>query len=611
MSADAETTSNNQNNNNMMKHQQDDGLSQEDQPNPKKVKMDGNNELNNGQDQQQRNNNSNLQNSNNQNNNNNNRNGNNNTNQNNNNNNSNGKSKRVYVANVPFDVKWSELKDLFREKVGNVTYCTIFENEDGKSRGCGLLEFQDPESARKAIETMHRSEFKNRELVVKEDLDCERDRFGRIITHMGGAGGGGRNRDDSQRRDGGNRDDRGDSRNRDGGRGDRGRQMQQQMQQNQQQMGGNSHDSYGYDHSVMSSAYGPSQHHNTFGLSQQFLDSLGISLPLNNRIFVANLEYKVDQNKLEEIFKLAGKVAKVKLSHDSQGQSRGYGTVEYEHPVEAVQAISMFHNQKLYGRTMSVRMDKYECEDDVEALPSKLPSGLDSIGKGLGVGGQPLNIAKSLMNAALVAPPPPPTHLAAAAGQQIPQMHQPQLQQPNAVMQQAVIAAQMQQLQQQHAQQQQQQSQHQQVAGIPQAMQQALPQTMQHQLQQSLAQQPAHLQQQYQIHQQLAQQQQPQQALGQPGAGIPPQMAGVAAYPTLQHLQAANAVRAAQPANVYQQQPQPQQPQQANQQQQAVQQATQPQQVPATSVAPATNLSVYSTFERQFREASAPSFTRN
>lgn len=45
-------------------------------------------------------------------------------------------------------------------------------------------------------------------------------------------------------------------------------------------------------------------------------------------------------------------------------------------------------------------MDKYETEEVAEELPSKLPAGLESIGKGLGIGGQPLNIAKSLLGAA-------------------------------------------------------------------------------------------------------------------------------------------------------------------------------------------------------------------
>jgi RNA recognition motif-containing protein len=153
----------------------------------------------------------------------------------NNSDNNNSDSRRVYVANVPFDVKWSELKDLFREKVGDVTYCTIFENEDGKSRGCGLLEFADSQTARKAIEIMHRSEFKSRELVVKEDLDCERDRYGRIITNHGNN----RSRDDSQRRDGSNNDR--------GGNRDRGNRQQQQQQQQQQQ---NNSNNYGTIHSV-------------------------------------------------------------------------------------------------------------------------------------------------------------------------------------------------------------------------------------------------------------------------------------------------------------------------------------------------------------------------
>lgn len=217
-------------------------------------------------------------------------------------------ARRVYVANVPFDVKWSELKDLFRDKVGNVVYCQLFEDEQGRSRGCGLVEFNDTDSAKKAIEVLHRFEFRNRELVVKEDLDCERDRYGRLLLP-----GKGRDRDEGPPGPG-------------PGPGD-------------------------YDHSFDSQRAPPGTW-NTYGLSPQFLESLGIHGPLNNRIFVANLEYKVGEKKLEEIFKLAGKVRRAQLTTDNNGQSKGYGTVEFDHPVEAVQGISMFHNQKLYGRPM-------------------------------------------------------------------------------------------------------------------------------------------------------------------------------------------------------------------------------------------------------------------
>lgn len=63
----------------------------------------------------------------------------------------------------------------------------------------------------------------------------------------------------------------------------------------------------------------------------------------------------------------------------------------------------------------SIRMDKYEAEDVPEVLPAKLPSGLDGIGKGLGIGGQPLNVSKSLLGSQSVAPPVAPVQSAPLA----------------------------------------------------------------------------------------------------------------------------------------------------------------------------------------------------
>lgn len=61
---------------------------------------------------------------------------------------------------------------------------------------------------------------------------------------------------------------------------------------------------------------------------------------------------------------------------------------EFEHPVEAVQAISMFHNQTYYDRKMSVRMDRVT--EKHESVTTKLPPGLKSVGMGLGVNGSAL-----------------------------------------------------------------------------------------------------------------------------------------------------------------------------------------------------------------------------
>ena len=51
------------------------------------------------------------------------------------------------------------------------------------------------------------------------------------------------------------------------------------------------------------------------------------------------LDYKVDDAKLREVFRLAGKVITAEVTKDKDGKSRGFGVVEMDHPVEAVQVM--------------------------------------------------------------------------------------------------------------------------------------------------------------------------------------------------------------------------------------------------------------------------------
>ena len=66
----------------------------------------------------------------------------------------------------------------------------------------------------------------------------------------------------------------------------------------------------------------------------------------------------MDERKLREVFRLAGRVVMVELNRDKEGKSRGHAVIEFDHPVEAVQAISMFNEQSLFDRKMTVRFDK-------------------------------------------------------------------------------------------------------------------------------------------------------------------------------------------------------------------------------------------------------------
>ena len=52
--------------------------------------------------------------------------------------------------------------------VGEVSFVELFEDEYGKPRGCGIVEFEKLEHARIALEKMNRFELKGRRLIVKE-----------------------------------------------------------------------------------------------------------------------------------------------------------------------------------------------------------------------------------------------------------------------------------------------------------------------------------------------------------------------------------------------------------------------------------------------------------
>jgi len=47
---------------------------------------------------------------------------------------------------------------------------------------------------------------------------------------------------------------------------------------------------------------------------------------------------------MEEVFRIAGNVIEVDIKTDKDGRSRGMGTVRFEHPMEAVQAVCILCN---------------------------------------------------------------------------------------------------------------------------------------------------------------------------------------------------------------------------------------------------------------------------
>lgn len=93
---------------------------------------------------------------------------------------------------------------------------------------------------------------------------------------------------------------------------------------------------------------------------------------------------------------MAGKVTWLDLQLDKEGKSKGMAVCEYSHPIEAVQAISMLNNQRLYDRVLTVKMDSFEKEPG--RREGELPVGLRSIGMGLGANGNPLADVASVIS---------------------------------------------------------------------------------------------------------------------------------------------------------------------------------------------------------------------
>ncbi len=63
-------------------------------------------------------------------------------------------SRRIFVGNLAYPVEWPLLKDTFRE-CGEVVYADVMRGPDGRSKGCGIVEFSTPEEAALAVRTLN------------------------------------------------------------------------------------------------------------------------------------------------------------------------------------------------------------------------------------------------------------------------------------------------------------------------------------------------------------------------------------------------------------------------------------------------------------------------
>jgi len=170
---------------------------------------------------------------------------------------SNKASASVYVGNLAFETSWQDLKDHMRA-AGNVDQANILSNEDGRSKGCAIVQYQRPQDAQRAIRELQNSELDGRPLFVREDRE------------QGNSGGGG---------------------------------------------------------------------------------GSGVQL------FVGNLSFETGWKELKDHFRQCGNVERAEVMEGPDGRKKGFGTVRFSKKKDANNAIRTLNGMELMGRELEVRLD--------------------------------------------------------------------------------------------------------------------------------------------------------------------------------------------------------------------------------------------------------------
>ena len=70
--------------------------------------------------------------------------------------------------------------------MGNVVHADVLEDHEGRSKGCGIVEYDNPHGAMRAIRELNNTDLKGRLIFVREDREDKKvreERFFHPSTH--------------------------------------------------------------------------------------------------------------------------------------------------------------------------------------------------------------------------------------------------------------------------------------------------------------------------------------------------------------------------------------------------------------------------------------------
>lgn len=257
-----------------------------------------------------------------------------------------GAGRQIYVANLPFNVGWQDLKDLFRQAArnGGVIRADVHSGPDGRPKGSGIVVFENPDDARNAIQQFNGYDWQGRMLEVREDRYAGAG--GMNFSGRGGYGGGARGGFGGGFARGGYG----------GGRGGFG-------------FGGGRGGfpgGAGYEAATPAAAVPPNP----------FTDGAVAGTDKSETIYVRNLPWSTSNDDLVDLFTTIGKVEQAEIQYEPSGRSRGTGVVRFDTADTAETAITKFQGYQYGGRPLNLSFVKYLNQPGGESMDTDTHGGL-------------------------------------------------------------------------------------------------------------------------------------------------------------------------------------------------------------------------------------------
>ncbi|KAJ1311848.1 hypothetical protein OPQ81_010309 [Rhizoctonia solani] len=268
---------------------------------------------------------------------------------------------QLFVGNLPYRVRWQDLKDLFR-KAGTVLRADVSLGPDNRSRGYGTVLLATAEDAGKATDMYNGYVWQNRTLEVRPDrLPPELDmglNHGNPAAAMSSVS------------------------------------ITNPMAPLAVPQPGHALDPLSRPMSAALGQDAPSHSPgffapSPFGPNPSNWSNTGFHVAASNRqLFIGNLPFQCQWQDLKDLFRAAGQILRADVALGPDGRSRGFGTVVYAKEADAARAVTMFNGYDYSGRILKVHYDRYSPTNQSGSLS---PNSLHAVTSGpLGIMVPPL-----------------------------------------------------------------------------------------------------------------------------------------------------------------------------------------------------------------------------